>query len=96
MPLNASSETANPDQGHRERAEFAIEPKRTLYVHDAPNQPTEPPFPDRSSVSALLVALAGEMVQIECDYPGPSSRTFTGHQRPSRSNEDRACGAPSN
>jgi hypothetical protein len=53
---------ANPDQERRQRAEIAIEPERTSYMHDAPlYQPNRLSRPN--PVKALCVAPAIDLVQ---------------------------------
>ena len=51
-------EGANPDQERCQRAEIAIEPKRTSYMHDAPLYQPNPPFPTESGEGFLCCAVA--------------------------------------
>src|SRR6516165_5046 len=69
QPLEASKAVdrqqgkgANPDQERRQRAEIAIEPERTSYMHDAPlYQPNRLSRPN--PVKAPCVAPAIDLVQ---------------------------------
>src|SRR5215831_16475444 len=51
-------EGANPEQERCQRAEIAIEPKRTSYMHDAPLYQPNPPFPTESGEGSLCCAVA--------------------------------------
>src|ERR1700730_3583921 len=73
---------ADPDHEHRERAQIAVEPKRSLYAHErSPILPIEP-RPGLRLWASMLVAAAGALVQMRGWGSSPLCHSGASRLRP--------------